>query len=101
MAVFSAIFSFSNEACITASLNAAASSAAITIGKERKFAIVANGAFNLNMGMAATVPAADAGDFQFPSGQVFTLATNTAADSVRIYNPNVGAIVYYIQPLAS
>jgi hypothetical protein len=98
MAVFSAIFSFSNEAATTASLNATTSTADITIGKDRKFAIVATAAFNVKMGMAGQSAAA-ATDFEFPGAQVYTLATNSAADSIRIYNPGGTSLTYWLQPL--
>ena len=99
MAVYSAVFTFSEEPCITASLNASTASSAILLGTSRNFAIVASGAFCLTMG-GSTMSAATASAFEFPGGAVFTVATSGATDHISIYNPTASSITYWIQPLA-
>lgn len=100
MAVFSAVFSFSEEAAITATLGATTSTSEIVLGFDRKFAVTATGAFNLKMGTTGMTAAA-ATDFEFPASAVFTIATTSATDRIRIFNPGAGNISYWIQPLAN
>lgn len=103
MAHLSATFCFSGEAATTATLLTHTSSAIITIGVDRKFAITATAAFNLRMANSATssITAAAATDFEFPGSAVFTIETGSGQDSVYIYNPNGSSITYWLQPLAA
>lgn len=103
MAVLSAVFSLSAEAATTASLNTVTSTAAITIGADRKFIVRATGDFNLKMG-TSSLSAATASDFQFggatTGANVYTLSTGPNCTSIRIFNPGGSSITYWLQPLA-
>lgn len=106
MATFSAVFSFSAEAAVTAALGATTATAEIVLGNDRKFLIRATGDFNLKMG-GSGMSAASASDFQFSGAAagsgapVYTLCTNSAQDRIRIFNPGASGINYWIQPLTN
>ena len=100
MATLSAVFSFSAEPATTASLGATTSTSEIVLGNDRKFAITATGAFNVKMGNSG-MSAAAATDFEFPASAVFTIATNSSQDRIRIFNPGGSSINYWVQPLAN
>ena len=100
MATFSAVFQFSDEMPSTATLSGTSASSLITIGTNRKFAIVATGAFCLMLvNSNSATKTATASNFEFPGSAVFTLDTGNNADSLSIYNPGSGAITYWVQPL--
>lgn len=104
MARFAAVYSFNAEIAITATLGATTSTAEIILGNDRLFAIRATGDFNLRMGNSG-MAAASAADFQFggatTGANVYTIATNSANDRIRIFNPGAGGITYWIQPLTN
>lgn len=101
MATFSAVFQFSDEAPSTATISGTSASSLVTLGTNRKFAIVATGPFCLLIcNQNSTTHTATASNFEFPGSAVFTLETGNNADSLSIFNPGATSITYWVQPLA-
>lgn len=102
MATFSSVFTFSDEAPTTATISGSSASSLITIGLDRKFAIVATNSFCLLIvNSNSATRTATASNFQFPGSAVFTLETGSNADSISIFNPNGTSITFWVQPLAN
>lgn len=96
MATFSAIFTPDSTQDQSATVGAGVSSAAITLGKIRKFAINASGDMNIIFGQAA-VGAATASNFRIPSGVIAVYDTGDENNTIRIFNPGAGTLTYWIQ----
>lgn len=110
MSVFSTVVGFAGDACVTATLTTGTASAALVLGTNALFAIRTSAAA-INAGTGAdfnvffensssgTTRAPAATDFQFPGNQVFYLQTGDHSDTVKVFNPGAGSIVYWIQKL--
>lgn len=101
MAVLDAIFHLTDsDTTKIATLGTTTSSSATALAKRGLFAVSADGAYHIKLGLSG-MGAADTGDFYVPSGVVMTLDMGSVNTHVRVYNPSASATInIYFAPLS-
>lgn len=107
MATFTAIFTplggstvGSTTADLSATVAGTTSSAEILINKYQIFAINCAGDMNIRFGNVG-MPAATAADFRIVGNATYVYQMTGHYDRIRLFNPNAGNVIYWIQPLAA